>query len=384
MKIGIGLYRHMLSRENYDFARQAGCTHVVVHLVDYFRQSSANPRGNQPTGGKYEPWGLAGDPDSLWTLEEMQKIRREIEDAGLILGAIENLDPAIWHDVILDGPKRSQQIENVKTIVRRMGEAGIPVLGYNFSIAGVCGRVSGPWGRGGAITVGMDGPVDDVPLPNGTVWNMIYDPDAAPGFLPPITHEELWRRLERFLEEIVPVAEKVGVRIAAHPDDPPMPTMRGQPRLVYQPHMYQRLIDAVPSTSNALELCVGTVAEMTEGDVYQAVDQYSRQGKIAYIHLRNVSGKVPHYRETFIDNGEVDMARILEILRTNNFDGIIVPDHTPQMSCSAPWHAGMAHTLGYIAGVMGMLNKQYYGEKPTGCDQDKGGLGGVRHGVKAI
>ena len=374
MKIGIGLYRHMLSRENYDFARQAGCTHVVVHLVDYFRQSSANPRDNQPTGGKYEPWGLAGDPDSLWTLEEMRKIRREIEDAGLILGAIENLDPAIWHDVLLDGPRRSQQIENVKTIVRRMGEAGIPVLGYNFSIAGVCGRVSGPWGRGGAITVGMDGPVDDVPLPNGTVWNMIYDPDAPPGFLPPITHEELWRRLERFLEEIVPVAEKAGVRIAAHPDDPPMPTMRGQPRLVYQPHMYQRLIDAVPSTSNALELCVGTVAEMTEGDVYQAVDQYSRQGKIAYIHLRNVSGKVPHYRETFIDNGEVDMARILEILRTNNFDGIIVPDHTPQMSCPAPWHAGMAHTLGYIAGVLGVLNKQSSTEKPSGCDPNRAQL----------
>jgi mannonate dehydratase len=113
---------------------------------------------------------------------------------------------------------------------------------------------------------------------------------------------------------------------------------------------------------------------MTEGDVYQAVDQYSRQGKIAYIHLRNVSGKVPHYRETFIDNGEVDMARILEILRANNFDGIIVPDHTPQMSCPAPWHAGMAHTLGYIAGVLGVLNKQSSTEKPSGCDPNRAQL----------
>ncbi|HET9086336.1 MAG TPA: mannonate dehydratase [Acidobacteriaceae bacterium] len=384
MKIGIGLYRHMLSRENYDFARQAGCTHVVVHLVDYFRQSSANPRNNQPTGGKYEPWGLAGDPDTLWTLEEMQKIRRDIEDAGLVLAAIENLDPAIWHDILLDGPKRPQHIENVKTIIRRMGEAGIPVLGYNFSIAGVCGRVSGPWGRGGAITVGMDGAVDDVPLPNGTVWNMVYDPHAARGFLAPTTHEELWSRLERFLQEVIPVAEQAGVRIAAHPDDPPMRTMRGQPRLVYQPHMYQRLIDAVSSTSNALELCVGTVAEMTEGDVYQAVEQYSRQGKIAYIHLRNVAGKVPHYRETFIDDGEVDMARILGILRENKFDGVIVPDHTPQMSCSAPWHAGMAHTLGYIAGVMGMLEKQPSAETFSRTYQGKESPGGVPQSVKAI
>jgi mannonate dehydratase len=70
----------------------------------------------------------------------------EIEDAGLHLAAIENLDPAIWHDVLLDGSKRAEQMEYVKTTVRRMGEAGIPVLGYNFSIAGVCGRVSGPVG----------------------------------------------------------------------------------------------------------------------------------------------------------------------------------------------------------------------------------------------
>lgn len=96
---------------------------------------------------------------------------------------------------------------------------------------------------------------------------------------------------------------------------------------------------------------------MTEGSVYDAVDTYSKQGKIAYIHLRNVVGKVPYYRETFIDEGDVDMTRILAILQGNNFDGIIIPDHTPQMSCSAPWHAGMAHTIGFILGIKAMLNK---------------------------
>jgi mannonate dehydratase len=363
MKIGLGLYRHMLSRESYDFARQAGCTHLVIHLVDYFRDSDANPRDNQPTGGKLGYWGLAGDPnDQLWTVGELRRIRREIEDAGLSLEAIENLDPAVWYDILLDGPRRAQQIEHVKTIIRNMGEAGIPVLGYNFSIAGVCGRVSGPWGRGGAITVGMDGPVDDVPIANGTVWNMIYDQDAAAGAPPSIGHQELWRRLEAFLEELVPVAEQAGVRLAAHPDDPPMPTMRLQPRLVYQPAMYQRLIDLVPSGSNVLELCVGTMAEMTEGDIYEAVDRYSRQGKIAYIHLRNIVGKVPHYRETFIDEGEVDMIRILRILDRNGFDGVVIPDHTPQMSCAAPWHAGMAHTIGFVQGVLAMLEDESDGD----------------------
>jgi mannonate dehydratase len=357
VKIGLGLYRHMLSPENYDFARQAGCTHVVIHLVDYFRQNAANPNGNQPTGGKTGAWGLAGDPGSLWTAADLIRIRRDIENAGLVLAAIENLDPVFWYDILLDGPRRAEHIGNIQTIVRRMGEAGIPVLGYNFSVAGVCGRVSGPWGRGGSITVGMDGPVDE-PVPNGMVWNMIYDQHAPPGVLPAISHEELWRRLESFLEEVVPVAEQAGVRLAAHPDDPPMPIMRGQPRLVYQPDMYQRLIDAVPSKSNQLELCVGTLAEMTEGDVYQAVDAYSKQGKIAYIHLRNVVGKVPHYRETFIDEGDVDMIRILSILERNHFDGVILPDHTPQMSCAAPWHAGMAHTIGFVEAALAMFRKQ--------------------------
>jgi mannonate dehydratase len=154
---------------------------------------------------------------------------------------------------------------------------------------------------------------------------------------------------------VIPAAEQAGVRLAAHPDDPPMPTMRRQPRLVYQPNMYQRLLDLAPSHSNALELCVGTIAEMAEGDVYDAVDQYSRRGNIAYLHLRNVVGKAPHYREAFIDEGDVDMIRILSILKRNKFDGVIIPDHTPQMSCPAPWHAGMAHTIGFILATKAML-----------------------------
>ena len=176
----------MLTREYYDFARQAGCTHVVAHLVDYFNSGGSNLRNNQPTGGKYEPWGMAGNPEKVWTVQELKTIRTEIEDAGLTLAAIENLDPAHWHDILLDGPQRPQQIEKVKTIIRRMGEAGIPILGYNFSLAGVCGRVSAPLGRGGAVTVGMDGPAEDIPVPRGVVWNMIYEAGTAAGTLPSI------------------------------------------------------------------------------------------------------------------------------------------------------------------------------------------------------
>ena len=357
MKLGLGLYRHMLTDENFAFARQAGATHVVAHLVDYFRGGSGHSASDdQPLGSDWG-WGIAGDPDQLWTLEELTSLRQKIEAAGLKLEAIENFDPAHWYDILLDGPKRALHVENVKTIVRRMGEAGIPVMGYNFSIAGVAGRTKGNYARGGAVSVGMEGPYDQ-PMPNGLAWNMVVDPTAPnrdTGFIPSATHEQLWSRLQRFLDEVVPVAESAGVKLALHPDDPPMPTIRLQPRLVYQPSMYQRVLDLKPSTANTLEFCVGSLAEMTEGNIYDAVDQYSRQHKIGYVHLRNVRGKVPTYKETFIDDGDVDVLRVLAILKRNGFDGVIIPDHAPQMSCAAPWHAGMAFAMGFLrAGLNGL------------------------------
>ncbi len=345
MKLGFGLYRHQLDDEHFRFARQCGATHLVVHLVDYFNQSNANARTDQPIGDQHG-WGVAGDPNRLWTVEELLAIKRKIESHGLKWEAVENFDPAHWHDVLLAGPKLDEHLENCRTIVRRVGKAGIPIMAYNFSIAGVAGRVKGPFARGGAQAVGMDGPVDD-PVPAGMVWNMWYDTRAT-GALPAIPHDELWRRLKVFLDAVVPVAEQAGVTLAAHPDDPPTPTLRGQPRLVYQPSLYQKLIDLKPSPANALEFCVGTLAEMTEGDIYEVVDRYSRQGKVAYVHLRNVRGKVPHYRETFIDDGDVDVRRVVRILRQNGFDGVIIPDHAPQMSCAAPWHAGMAFAMGFL------------------------------------
>jgi mannonate dehydratase len=356
VKLGLGLYRHQLNAEHFRFAKQCGCTHLVIHLVDYFRSSRSNQPGDQPVGDD-TGWGLAGDPDRLWTFEELAAIKMEINDAGLELEAIENFDPAHWHDVLLDGPKKPQQLENLKTIIRNVGRVGIPVLGYNFSIAGVAGRVKGRFARGEAEAVGMDGPLDK-PLPKGMAWNMVYDRNAAPGVVPSATHEQLWQRLGDFLDALIPVAEAAGVTLAAHPDDPPLPTVRGQPRLVYQPQLYQKLIDLKPSPRNALEFCVGTLAEMTDGDIYDVVDTYSRQQKLAYVHLRNVHGKVPAYKETFIDDGDVDVLRVLRILKRNKFNGVIIPDHAPQMSCAAPWHAGMAYALGFLrAGLKSIENE---------------------------
>lgn len=348
MKLGFGLYRHLLNPESYRFARQCGATDIIVHLCDYGVKGEVNAETlNQPTGD-IRGWGRADHP-GLWPLDELLDIRRDLEEHGLNFHGVENFDPAQWHDILLDGPRRDAQLDQAKQQIEIFAEAGIQVFGYNFSLTGVTGRRTDLTTRGGARSVGLEGRTEatDAPLPNGMVWNMVYDPEAT-GYREPVTEAALWERLEGFLRELAPVAEAHGITLAAHPDDPPLESVRQQPKLVYRHDHYQKLLDLHPSPANQLEFCVGTLAEMQDEDLYGCVERYAAQGKIAYVHLRNVAGKVPHYHETFIDNGDIDIERVLRILHENGFDGVIIPDHAPQMACAAPWHAGMAFAMGYL------------------------------------
>ncbi|NLF28647.1 MAG: TIM barrel protein [Clostridiales bacterium] len=354
MKLGIGLYRNKLTRENYRFARQCGCTHIVAHLANYYVDAIV------PTTNATENYGRTDHDDEIWTYEHFLKLREEIESEGLKLHAIENFSPAHWYDVLLDGPKKREQIEHLKQIVRDAGRAGIPVFGYNFTIAGVWGHTQLPRARGGASTACFDCPDGgaESPIPNGEVWNMTYDDNPPEGFLKPTSPEELWARAKWFLDEMLPVAEEAGVRLAAHPDDPPMPALRGHARLVHQPRLFQRLVDLHPSPSNCFDFCMGSVQEMQEGDIYEVIERYAPQGKFAYIHFRNVRGKVPNYQETFVDDGDIDMLRALQLLKDCGYDGVLVPDHTPQMTCAAPWHCGMAYALGFMRAALRAIDAE--------------------------
>jgi len=330
IKLGLGLYPRILTSENLRFARQMGASHIVAHLPDWSRsgmRKGVSPEDRNPP---------------LWTYEELRDLRAFVNAEGLELAAIENFEPVHWHDVLLDGPKKAEQVEGLKQIIRNMGRAGIPVMGYNFSIAIGYQEAEAP---------------EHSPIPLGTVWNTVYDPDAPHGDIGTIGAEEFWSRAEYFLTEVVPVAEAAGVRLAAHPDDPPLPVVRGTARLVYRPELYQRLLDIYPSRSNALEFCQGTVAEMVsdEMDVYDAIDRYASQGAIAYVHFRNVRGKVPSYEEVFLDEGDVDMFRALRLYVKHGYDGVMIPDHTPSVESAAPWHTGMAWALGYMRAAIQLI-----------------------------
>ncbi len=353
MKLGLGLYRTLLNPETLCFARQAGVTHIVAHLPGQFaRGDSKIITSDQAAVG----FGVSEANDPIWSYAGLQDLKTLINSEGLELEALENFAPAHWYDVLLDGPRRAEQMQHLKQILRDVGRVGIRTLGYNFSVAGVWGRVEGPFARGGARSVGFENPAQ-TPIPSGMVWNMVYDPDRFNPDDPretvrPVGGEEIWRRFAAFLAEMIPVAEEAGVKLALHPDDPPLPELRGAARLVSHPDSFQRVLDLQPSPTNAIEFCVGTVSEMIGADVYAAVDRYSRMGRIAYVHLRNVRGKVPHYHETFIDDGDTDMLRVLRILSHNGFDGVIIPDHTPLLECAAPWHAGMAYALGWMRAAL--------------------------------
>ena len=344
MKVGLGLYPALLTPENFRFAKQAGASHIVAHLPGFARRE-----------------GRGLPPEHIWTLDELGDLKRALNAEGLEFAAIENFDVEHWYDVLLDGPQRDAQMDGLKTIIRTMGQVGIPVMGYNFSYANVWGRTNVTHARGGAKSPGYiaDLAPQETPIPNGTVWNVQYNPDAPTGDISTVSEEVIWQRFERFLNDLVPVCEEAGVVLAMHPADPPLPTLRGTARLVYKPEHFQRLFDLYPSPNNAAEFCQGTIAEMTgEMDVYQAIETYASQGKIAYVHLRNVKGKVPSYYETFIDDGDVDMARALRLYHKHGFDGVLIPDHTPQMDCAAPWHVGMAYALGWIRCAIQMVERE--------------------------
>lgn len=350
LRVGLSLHGASLSEQGARFAAQLGVRDVVVHLTNYTR----NADGSSYLAGGVGPINGECIDAPLWSYDHMAGMVAMLARHGLNVAAMENISPNFWSDILLDGPRKLEQMQAMKVLVRDAGRAGIPVIGYNFSLAGVWGWQRKPIARGNAVTAVFAADEIDVdsPLPDGMVGNMRYRLPLAGAAPQTVDETTLWARLEWFLRELVPVAEEAGVRLAAHPDDPPVERLRGTARLVNSHDKYDRLLAIAPSRANALEYCVGSLAEMREGDIYETTRRFARSGVIAYIHFRNVRGKVPNYVETFVDDGDVDMAEIVRVLHEEGFDGVLVPDHVPDLDCTAPWHAGHAYTVGYMKALV--------------------------------
>jgi mannonate dehydratase len=171
-----------------------------------------------------------------------------------------------------------------------------------------------------------------------------------------VSEERLWDNLRWFLQRVVPVAEQSGVKLAMHPDDPPLSPLRGIGRIMSSVAGFQRLLDLVPSEANGLTLCQGNFTLMTP-DLPAVIRDFGRQGRIHFVHFRDVRGTAESFVEVFHDEGPTDMLACLKAYREIGFDGPMRPDHVPTMegdSNDNPAYStmGRVFAVGYIKGLM--------------------------------
>jgi mannonate dehydratase len=245
------------------------------------------------------------------------------------------------------GRDDGRELAAMKALLSQMGDLGVPILCYNF-MAGtdwVRTQLDAPE-RGGAKTTAFR--LEDVQRA------VSLSPTATTGLHDSISAAALWQNLDRFLNELLPAAERFGVTLAAHPDDPPLPELLGKARILNSVEGFERLVRLAPSRHNALCFCQATFAIMGV-DIPATIRRLGPH--IQYVHFRNSRGTADDFTETFHDNGQTDMAAAMRAYREIGFTGPLRPDHVPQMygeDGGEPGYTmkGRLFAYGYIRGLM--------------------------------
>jgi mannonate dehydratase len=306
-------------------AQKAGSSRVKLCV-----QSSATPSDEQllflkQLGAEYVS---VGAPPGLRTAEGFIQIKKRYADAGITVWNIGNTSVHNMPEVTLNLPNRDQKIQEYKEYLRNLGKAGIHYTTYAHMANGI-------WTSGRAMVRGASAREFDLDSPEARGnW------DGAV-FTGPLSHgreytkEEIWDNYTYFIKQVSPVAEASGVRIGIHPDDPPVPMLAGVPRCIFSSFEgYERALSIANSPNVGICLCCGTWLEggtkLTHKDPEEMI-RYFGANKIWKIHFRNVSAPLPHFVETFMDNGYYDMWKIMKALANVHFDGIVILDHSPAM-----------------------------------------------------
>ncbi len=300
-----------------------------------------------------------------WEYADVRALRARCEEYGLRLEAIENVHLDFYDKVMLGLPGRDEQIAHYCATIRNIGRAGIPILGYHFSPNSVWRTARSPVGRGGARVTSFDMAVvaerqGDV-LVARTDRSGSDDPFDTRGIIPAAAYElsetEMWANYTYFIEAVIPVAEEAGVKLALHPDDPPVESLGGIARLFRNFDGFKRAMEIADSDAWGLDLCLGCWSEMGgERAVLEAIDYFGPRGKILYVHFRDVQGTVPQFAECFIGEGNFNAAKVMHALKRVGFTGFLLDDHVPFMVNDTDYgHRGRAHAIGYMQGLLAAL-----------------------------
>ena len=315
----------MLRPENRDrwvLARQIGVNHAIVPLSKELEKV---------TRDRY--------------LDTLTKIKAAYEATGLTIAGVES-HPVAAEKIKLGIPGRDEEIANYIAVIEALGKLGIPMCCYNF-MAGIGWyrtRVDIPQ-RGGALASEFDNKLAEEQ--GLSRWGRISE-------------EKIWDNLTYFLKRIIPVAEKAGVKMALHPDDPPLSPLRGIGRILISAEAFRRVLRIVPSPVNGIAFCQANFKLMGE-DIKSLAREFGGQSKIFFVHLRDVTGTRERFRETFHDNGPTDMPEMLKLYHDVGFRGPIRPDHAPTLAAETnerPGYAmqGKIFAIGYMKGIAEALN----------------------------
>jgi mannonate dehydratase len=283
-------------------------------------------------------------------VETLQKLKDDFAAVDMKIAGVEG-HPVPFEKIKLGLDGRDEEIENTKWAIEALSKVGVNLICYNFMAGlGWTRTRQNLAERGGALTSEFDAEAAKAmgPTPYGQV-----------------SEEKIWQNAEYFVKAVMPVADKFQVKMALHPDDPPLSPLRGVGRVITSRKAYERVMAMAPSPMNGVTFCQANFKLMGE-DIYALAKEWSTRKKIFFVHFRDVDGTKLKFRETFHDNGPTDMVRMLEIYNKAGFVGPIRPDHAPALAGEAQGGRASGYTIGgkvfafgYMRGIMDSLGLKY-------------------------
>jgi mannonate dehydratase len=306
-------------------AAQLGVEHIALHATGRSAAELAVSR-----------------PDGTWDGERIRAVQARLARHGIALDVLALDVEALW-PALLGGaaPEAERLLARAVQNILTAGEAEVPCLKYRVQPIGVLRTGHAP-GRGGARYSAFD----------VAAWE-----DHALTAAGRVTAQRMWNAITRFLETVVPAAERAGVRLACHPQDSPLPPegLKGIPHVLGSVAELDRFLAITPSPVHGLNFCQGTVAEMCVDpatEVPAAIRHFGAQGKIFMVHFRNIRGGRHRFVEVYPDEGDVDMLTAMRAYAAAGYRGMFCPDHVPQSDADPDRERQFAFCLGYTRALI--------------------------------